>query len=109
MARWPDGSTENHGVENCLEGKWIELGNGSQKVGEGGGFKGEGGLSHATKGVLFHALRWETLKEGQTGRQYMSAVLLEELLKSPQGNIKQEVDYVCLELRSVFLGRDTNL
>lgn len=57
-------------------------------MGEGGGFKGEGGLSHATKGVLFHALRWETLKEGQTGRQYMSAVLLEELLKSPQGNIK---------------------
>ena len=29
MARWPDGSTENHGVEKCLEGKWIELGNGS--------------------------------------------------------------------------------
>lgn len=55
---------------------------------EGGGFKGEEGLSHVTKGVLFRALRWETLKEGQTGRKYMSAVLLEELLKSPQGNIK---------------------
>ena len=56
-------------------------------MGEGGGFKGEEGLS-VTKGVLFRALRWETLKEGQTGGKYMSAVLLEELLKSPQGSIK---------------------
>lgn len=75
MARWADGSAEDQGVEKCLKGKWVELGNGSYEVGEGRGFKGEEGLSHATEGVLFHSLRWETLKEGQTGRKYMSAVL----------------------------------
>ena len=75
MARWADGSAEDQEVEKCLEGKGVELGNGSYKMGEGRGFKGEEGLSHVTEQVLFHSLRREALKEGQTGRQYMSAVL----------------------------------